>query len=290
MIYNRVGAQFTYEGVTYTIGDKIFSNDTSDYRGLFGYIKEIRTSDDQETDNDTPDIHCYFFPPFDPKEIAELESRFSDLYRAPKKLKDIALDEVIMAPDMIGIISSSGNIHVLDAFRVKESWIIKGEPGTQVTPFLDKMQAKLKMAELIHTESTEGCILEWFEDPGFETEITPTFYECWKRDQYCENRYKVEVTPVQISLSPELFESIGRKYVDSILRKHFSEQIECWEELEGLSPAQLAEMIADPDVPAQIQKQLQENGYLIESYWESVSEAAYDLVKKYRASQGLPND
>ena len=282
MIINRAGTQFVYEGITYTIGDKIFSNDTSDFRGLFGYIKEIRTGDDRETDNDTPDIHCYFYPPFEPEAIAELESRFSTLYRSPKRLEDIALDEVIMAPDMIQVITSAKSTHMITAFRVEESWVIKGEPGMEVTPALDEMQAKQRMAELIHNESTEGCILEWRDDPQFEVEITPTFYECWLRDEYCENRYKVKITPVQICVSEELFESIGRRYVDGILRKHFAEQIEDWEELEGLTPMQIDEMIASPNVPTRIKKQLEGNGYLIESYWESLSEAAFDLVKKYR--------
>ena len=288
MIINRIGAQFTYEGVTYTIGDKIFSNDTSDFRGLFGYIKEIRTGDDRETDNDTPDFHCYFYPPFEPKAIAELESRFSDLYRSPKKVEDIALDEVIMAPDMIQVVTSANSTHMITAFRVEESWVIKGEPGMEVAPALDEVQAKQRMAELIHNESTEGCILEWCDDPQFEVEITPTFYECWLRDEYCENRYQVKITPIHICVSDELFESIGRRYVDGILRKHFAEQIECWEELEGLTDTQITEMIAAANVPERIKKQLIENGYLIESYWESVSEASFDLVKKYRVSQGLP--
>lgn len=288
MIINRIGAQFTYEGVTYTIGDKIFSNDTSDFRGLFGYIKEIRTGDDRETDNDTPDLHCYFYPPFEPKAIAELESRFSNLYRSPKKLEDIALDEVIMAPDMIQVVTSAHSTHMITAFRIEESWVIKGEAGSEVTPALDELQAKQRMAELIHNESTEGCILEWCDDPQFEVEITPTFYECWLRDEYCENRYQVKITPIHICVSDELFESIGRKYVDGILRKHFAEQVEDWEELEGLTEAQIAEMIAGADVPERIKKQLNENGYLMESYWESVSEASFDLVKKYRVSQGLP--
>lgn len=287
MIINRIGAQFTYEGVTYTIGDKIFSNDISDFRGLFGYIKEIRTGDDRETDNDTPDFHCYFYPPFEPEAIAELESRFSALYRSPKKLEDIALDEVIMAPDMIQVVTSANSTHMITAFRVEESWVIKGEAGSEVTPALDELQAKQRMAELIHNESTEGCILEWCDDPQFEAEITPTFYECWLRDEYCENRYQVKITPIHICVSDELFESLGRRYVDGILRKHFAEQIECWEELEGLTDARIAEMIADPNVPARIKKQLEGNGYLIESYWESVSEASFDLVKQYRAGLGL---
>ena len=288
MIINRVGAQFTYEGATYTIGDKIFSNDTSDFRGLFGYIKEIRTGEDRETENDTPDFHCYFYPPFAPDAIAELESRFSDLYRTPKKLADIALDEVIMAPDMIQVVTSACSTHMITAFRVEESWVIKGESGTEVTPALDEMQAKQRMAELIHTESTEGCILDWCNDPQFEVETAPNFYECWLRDEYCENRYQVKITPVHICVSEELFKSIGSRYVDGILRKHFAEQIEDWEELEDLTDAQIAEMIAGAIVPERIKKQLNENGYLIESYWESVSEASFDLVKKYRVSQGLP--
>lgn len=288
MIINRAGAQFVYEGITYTIGDKIFSNDTSDFRGLFGYIKEIRTGDDRETDNDTPDIHCYFYPPFEPEAIAELESRFSTLYRSPKKLEDIALDEVIMAPDMIQVVTSAKSTHMITAFHVEESWVIKGEPGMEVTPALDEMQAKQRMAELIHNESTEGCILEWRDDPQFEVEITPTFYECWLRDEYCENRYKVKITPVQICVSEELFESIGRRYVDGILRKHFAEQIEDWEELEGLTSMQIDEMIASPNVPTRIKKQLEGNGYLIESYWESLSEAAFDLVKGYRKKHADP--
>ena len=53
--------------------------------------------------------------------------------------------------------------------------------------------------------------------------------------------------------------------------------------------AQIAEMIAGANVPERIKKQLNENGYLIESYWESVSEASFDLVKKYRKSLGLPD-
>ena len=281
MIINRAGAQFTHEGVTYTIGDKIFSNDTSDFRGLFGYIKEIRTGDDRETDNDTPDIHCYFYPPFEPEAIAELESRFSALYRSPKKLEDIALDEVIMAPDLIQVVTSANSTHMITAFRVEESWVVKGEPGMEVTPALDEMQAKQRMAELIHNESSEGCIFEWRDDPQFEVEITPTFYECWLRDEYCENRYKVKITPVHICVSEELFESIGRRYVDGILRKHFAEQIEDWEELEGLTPMQIYEMIAAPNVPERIKNQLNENGCLVESYWEAVSEAAFALVKNY---------
>ena len=177
----------------------------------------------------------------------------------------------------------------ITAYRIEESWVIKGEPGVQVTFTLDEEQAKARMAELVQRESTEGCVLDWLADPRFETEEYPLFYECWLRDEYCENRYKVTVVSEQIPISDELYESLGKSYIDSILRKHFAEQTEDWEELEGLTDAQIAEMIAGANVPERIKKQLNENGYLIESYWESVSEASFDLVKKYRKSLGLPD-
>ena len=178
---------------------------------------------------------------------------------------------------------------VITAYRVEESWVIKEEPGLQTTFVLDEDEAKRKLAVLVQTESTEGCILEWVNDPRFETETGELYYECWLRDEYCENRYKVSIVPEQITISNELFESLGKGYIDSILRKHFAEQTEDWEELEGLTDAQIAEMIAGTNVPERIKKQLNENGYLIESYWESVSEASFDLVKKYRKSLGLPD-
>jgi hypothetical protein len=142
----------------------------------------------------------------------------------------------------------------ITAYRIEESWVIKGEPGVQVTFTLDEEQAKVRMAELVQRESTEGCVLDWLADPRFETEEYPLFYECWLRDEYCENRYKVAITQEQITMSNELFESIGHSYVDGVLRKHFAEQIECWEELEGLTDAQIAEMVAGPNVPERIKK------------------------------------
>lgn len=176
---------------------------------------------------------------------------------------------------------------IIKVYRVEETWVIKEEPGIQTTFELNEEDAKRKLAELVQAESTEGCILEWSKDPRFETETGELCYECWLRDEYCENRYKISIVPEEIPMSDELFESIGRAYVDSILRKHFAEQIEDWEELEGLADAQIAEMIAAAIVPERIKKQLKENGYLIESYWESVSEASFDLVRQYRESQGL---
>lgn len=63
MIYKKPGEKFSHENITYTVGSRVLANEASEYSGLFGRILEIRTDDDRETENDTPDIYCKFDPP-----------------------------------------------------------------------------------------------------------------------------------------------------------------------------------------------------------------------------------
>ena len=110
MIINKDGMRYTYNGTTYTIGAAVVATEESEYQGLCGIITEIRDGSDRETENDTPDIYCCFEPPLFPKEIHELEQRFSDLYQTPKKLDEITLDMVIMAPEMVRVISPDPSV------------------------------------------------------------------------------------------------------------------------------------------------------------------------------------
>lgn len=101
MVLNRNGTVFSTDGKEFKIGGVVFANDESEYMGLYGTVTEIRTDDDQETENDTPDIYCEFLAPASIAIAAELEARFSDLYEQPKKLEEISLDCVIMSPEML---------------------------------------------------------------------------------------------------------------------------------------------------------------------------------------------
>lgn len=283
MILNRNSATFTYDGTTYTIGDRVVATGESAYEGLFGTILEIRTGKDKSTDNDTPDFHCAFLPPAIPGEVVALESRFSALYKQKKALDDITLDEVIMAPEMIRVINPNG-VHTITVYTVHEEWVLKGDYGENRYPALDPDHAKLKMTELILNDRAEGCISDWRERGVAKEDVTgENYYECWVRDEYCENHYKVSIETQTVPISGDVFTEIGKAFVDRILRRDFAEQIEDWEEISGLSDAQIADMVAHPCVPERIRKQLKENGYLEESYWESVSEAAFKLVEQYTA-------
>ena len=290
MILNRNGATFTYDGITYTIGNRVIATDESAYEGLFGTILEIRTGNDKSTDNDTPDFYCEFIPPVLPAEVVALEARFSALYQQKKALDDITLDEVIMAPEMIRVINPMG-VHSIIVYTVHEEWVLKGDYGENRYPAPDPDHAKLKMTELIHNDHAEGCVSEWREHGAVEEEVTgENYYECWVQDEYSENHYKLSIETQYIPISEDVFTEIGKAFVDRILRNHFAEQIEDWEEISGLSDVQITDMVAQPCVPEQIRKQLKENGYLEESYWESVSEAAFAIVKEFTASVEKGNE
>jgi hypothetical protein len=118
MLLQENGARFCTEGKVFTIGGIICANDESEYAGLCGTVMEIRSGDDRETENDTPDIYCAFDPPTSENMVLELEGRFSALYGETKTMDDITLDSVIMAPEMLEPVparepESTGNLLTL---------------------------------------------------------------------------------------------------------------------------------------------------------------------------------
>lgn len=100
MICTNNGESITADGVTFAVGDRIIATD-SDYAGLKGYITEIRTGADKDTENETDDIYCCFDFPEKEEDIRLLEEHFSELFGEEKTRNDIAIDLVIMAPDEI---------------------------------------------------------------------------------------------------------------------------------------------------------------------------------------------
>ena len=73
-----------------------------------------------------------------------------------------------------------------------------------------------------------------------------------------------------------------RSLLDNRLRRYFAEQIEGWDGLEGLTEQQIADTIAAPNVPRHIRRQLEQDGFLMDSFWKSVSKASFDLVRQYK--------
>lgn len=164
MILNRTGAEFAYEGVTYTIGGAIVGTAESEYAGLYGRINAIHDGEDKETENETPDIYCEFDPPVMPHEVKALEDTFSDLYHQPKTIADIVLDMVIMAPEMIRPLDDLRSMRKrVNVFLVMEDWAVDGEHGNDCEAFSDYDDAKRIMTNRIREELEDGSVPSWRE-------------------------------------------------------------------------------------------------------------------------------
>ena len=282
MIINRIGAPFHYDGITYKIGGKVYANDASEYEGLYGIITEIRDGDDRETENDTPDIYCQFLPPVLPDEIKVLEARFSELYGTEKHLDELGLDMVILAPEMLRVLEPLEDAPKLTMYIVREDWAFNGDYGEDFHLATSPDMARFLFTSLIAEEQENGYVKEWSDRPDMDLECKVDSYECWLHDSYCENHYKVYIEQKELTIGTEVVTAIGKAYVANQFRNHFAEQIECWEELEDMTQVQIAQMIASAKVPIRIRKQLEQNGYLVEAYWESLSEASFALVKEFK--------
>ena len=166
MLYQKEGDRFTVDGITFTVGGKVFANKNSEFTGLFGTVTEIRTGNDrEETYSDTPDIHCCFEPPEDQDLIYAYERRFSELYQTPKKLDEIGLDCVIMAPSMLEPIpnvtlKTAGSVYTLIRYTDSDDSCSYGVMGvsTDVGVLLRRMLDDLKTQgkEVILTHSAEA--------------------------------------------------------------------------------------------------------------------------------------
>lgn len=282
MILNKIGDGINQGGVTYTVGERIYANEVSEYFGLFGTITEIRSGEDKETENDTLDIYCAFDEPVLHHVIQELEKRFSSLYGSPKKIEDISLDMVIMAPEMIVPLKHHEDAkRQLTIYMISEEWIIDGEGGYSITPVSDYREAQRIFSQKLAEDARNGCISIWMTEEDFEVEHGRYFYQCWLDGRYLEDHYKLSIAQETLMLSPLTFSTIGRAYLYECRREDFTAQIEQWEECAQLSDEQYQRLIHDPSIPERIHSKLGMNDGYMECYWESVSEVGHELVNEY---------
>lgn len=191
MVIKQTGNIYEYEGITYTIGERVYANGQSDWEGLFGVITEIRTGHDKETENETPDIYCSFDVPVLPADVKELEERFSDLYQEPKKMEDISLDEVIMAPEMIESLKSWSDREKKNVWAVVIDWSYHGEHGHLEEICTDYLDAKRKLTEYLSEEFDNSTLLQWQSDDRYVTVYEKDSYECYGKEDYQNNHYHI---------------------------------------------------------------------------------------------------
>ena len=143
MIYSKQGEIFVHRLINVCVGDYVLANEKSDYSGLVGVVREIRTDEDKETDNETVDIYVDFQRPLQKQMITEIEERFCKLSGEMKPFDEIALDQVIMAPEMLQSLSKvCDELYTDEVFAVTEKWDLDGEVDFNFTLFIDEKSAK----------------------------------------------------------------------------------------------------------------------------------------------------
>lgn len=208
MIINQEGMRYTYNGMTYTVGAAVMATEASEYRGLYGTITEIRDGSDRETENDTPDIYCCFEPPLLQEEIRELEQRFTDLYQSPKKLDEITLNMVIMAPEMVRVISPDPSVcKTLKVYLLTMQFTTSWDSGCITELYADYDMARFAMLKGIREEQAEGCVKDWAEKDALEEEYCTDFYEAWHRDEYSEKHFTASIEKLSLTLPQRIIEA-----------------------------------------------------------------------------------
>lgn len=195
MIYKKSNETFEYEGKKYKVGDKVVATEIAgQYEGLIGYIREICNGEDKATDNETPDIYCDFFKPIMPYDVAQIETRFSGSYGEPKTLENINLDKVIMAPEMIAVISDSQDCKESEkVYIVSDDWSGYGSCDSKTEAFTDLILAKAYMREQVRKTFEDGELLTWREDDDCIEESSELSYEIYIKGWYDQKHYSIQI-------------------------------------------------------------------------------------------------
>ena len=193
MFMNRSGDIFEYGDVIFTIGQMVVGTDQSVYEGLYGRITEIKDGEDKETENKTPDIYCAFELPVLPHEIEILEKRFLRLMG--KRLEDIGLDSIIMAPKMIKGLDEPEKCHELLA--------IYAVPGSCYPD-----TSKYMLNNRLKKELAEGCLEHWKDKKDFRVESARDLYEGYLDGGYEESHYAIRIEEKKLAVSREFISSV----------------------------------------------------------------------------------
>ena len=283
MIYYQPGEEFWHEGVCYKVGGRIVANEASDYAGLFGNILEIRTEDDRETDNDTPDIYCAFEAPVLSADRLALEQTFSQLYREQKHIEDLGLDMVIMGPEMIVPLEHPAQVYPAETlYIVVVHWATDGEYGSYEAIFTERTDALHQFHNDLREEFLAGSIPRWKESSQFVEEESDNSYECYLDGEYCENHFSIALEQRALPLSPAFCRSTAELYRAECLRDDFREHIENRDDFQELSDTQKEALLRSPDLPQRITNQLEHSCAYGEAYWQAVSDVARTLLKELR--------
>lgn len=283
MILNKKGEVFEYADKRYEIGEMVIANNQSDYVGLVGFITQIITDKDKDTENPYPDIYCDFIKPHFKDEVELVETKFSKWYGERVKIEDLNLDSVIMAPCMLEQADKCSTAKdTIKIYVLTEDWAFDGDEGVETYAFTDFDDAKLQLRLKMYKERREGCVETWLDDEDLIEEHSETSYEAYIEGFHCESHYTLNLKTLKLPISEKIVGDLKALLQDRNIFMDFRDQVEDWEECLELSEEEYEKFINDPRIPCMVLRDLE---YAREEdadrYNEEISEVAHELLAEY---------
>lgn len=287
MMLNKKGQVFEYADKKLTVGELIIANNYSSYCGLIGVIKEICDGEDKDTGNLTPDIHCEFYKPENESEIRFLEERFSNNYGTKKTLDDIALDDVIMSPNMIDRIDKPGSPkEYISIYLMIEDWACRTSDGIETFVFTNMDEAKLQLKLKAFNERQNGCVEDWVGSDNLIEEQTETSYEAYLDGEYCRYHYCLTIKEHQLPISENTIYSLKTIIDNRKLYLDFRDEVDDMEEAEDLTTEEYLDVISDESIPGRMYKIYSRSSWCEdEGYLMGIKEIAEELISDIKAKR-----
>ena len=287
MILNKKGQVFEYLDKKFTIGELIIANNYSSYCGLIGIIKEICDGEDKDTSNLTPDIHCEFYKPETEAEVKFFEERFSNNYGTKKTFDDIAIDDVIMSPDMIDRIDKPGSPkEYISIYLMIEDWACRTSDGIETFVFTDINEAKLQLKLKAFNERQDGCVEDWLGTDNLVEEQTDTSYEAYIDGEYCRYHYCLTIKEHQLPISENTVYSLKTLIDNRKLYLDFRDEVDSMDEAEELTTEEYLSIISDESIPGRMFSIYRDSSwYEDEGYLMGIKEIAEELISNIKAKR-----
>ncbi len=178
MILNNQNEEYFYKGQKYYIGQRIIATSGSEYEGLLGTIVEIRDGEDKVSHGEAPSICCSFEKPQLPYDIEHLEAAMSELYGEPKKLDELYLEGINMAPHMIDSIETANPTQTV--YMLIEDWAHNDDHGTSYMLLPNLAEAKKQMRLWFQNELEGGFLSDQLEGENIVIDSSELCYEAYE--------------------------------------------------------------------------------------------------------------
>jgi hypothetical protein len=129
-------------------GDLVISTPDDMYACLVGRVLEINKlgtpEHENETDNDTDDVHVDFYSDYSPKRIAEIEALFSGLYDEKKAYDECPIDDTIMPPESLIRITGIEDEQLAELLESHDKAAAFCENALRVRELTDRLDRNLR--------------------------------------------------------------------------------------------------------------------------------------------------